>query len=82
MAECLLMLAGSGGWYEDEPGHKCSVCMRVFSSGQALGGHKRCHREIAATAARVCGGFDLNLPLFDDPNHDSSSCYLDLRLGL
>ncbi|XP_057787036.1 uncharacterized protein LOC131004374 [Salvia miltiorrhiza] len=23
--------------------HECSVCRRVFSSGQALGGHKRCH---------------------------------------
>ncbi|KAF7127855.1 hypothetical protein RHSIM_Rhsim11G0197100 [Rhododendron simsii] len=26
-------------------GHKCSICLRVFSSGQALGGHKRCHWE-------------------------------------
>ncbi|XP_016501110.1 zinc finger protein ZAT3-like [Nicotiana tabacum] len=26
-------------------GHKCSICLRVFSSGQALGGHKRCHGE-------------------------------------
>ncbi|CDP09972.1 unnamed protein product [Coffea canephora] len=23
--------------------HQCSICQRVFSSGQALGGHKRCH---------------------------------------
>ncbi|GMH17222.1 hypothetical protein Nepgr_019063 [Nepenthes gracilis] len=23
--------------------HECSVCHRIFSSGQALGGHKRCH---------------------------------------
>ncbi|KAI3829168.1 hypothetical protein L1987_03284 [Smallanthus sonchifolius] len=23
--------------------HKCSICSRVFASGQALGGHKRCH---------------------------------------
>ncbi|KAM7275986.1 hypothetical protein ACFE04_017852 [Oxalis oulophora] len=23
--------------------HQCSICNRVFSSGQALGGHKRCH---------------------------------------
>lgn len=28
-------------------GHKCSICLRVFSSGQALGGHKRCHWEKA-----------------------------------
>ncbi|KAI5076814.1 hypothetical protein GOP47_0008879 [Adiantum capillus-veneris] len=23
--------------------HQCSICNRVFSTGQALGGHKRCH---------------------------------------
>ncbi|XP_073133000.1 zinc finger protein ZAT6-like [Henckelia pumila] len=23
--------------------HECTICRRVFSSGQALGGHKRCH---------------------------------------
>ncbi|KAF8412982.1 hypothetical protein HHK36_000954 [Tetracentron sinense] len=23
--------------------HECSICRRIFSSGQALGGHKRCH---------------------------------------
>lgn len=23
--------------------HECSICHRVFNSGQALGGHKRCH---------------------------------------
>ena len=23
--------------------HECSICHRVFMSGQALGGHKRCH---------------------------------------
>ncbi|MCD7447471.1 hypothetical protein HAX54_029737 [Datura stramonium] len=26
-------------------GHKCSICLRVFSSGQTLRGHKRCHWE-------------------------------------
>ncbi|CAK9189814.1 unnamed protein product [Sphagnum troendelagicum] len=24
-------------------GHECSICHRIFNSGQALGGHKRCH---------------------------------------
>ncbi|TKW10903.1 hypothetical protein SEVIR_6G198900v4 [Setaria viridis] len=27
--------------------HKCSVCAREFATGQALGGHKRCHWEKA-----------------------------------
>ncbi|KAE8672814.1 Zinc finger protein ZAT10 [Hibiscus syriacus] len=25
--------------------HKCSVCHKTFPTGQALGGHKRCHYE-------------------------------------
>ncbi|EPS61507.1 hypothetical protein M569_13292, partial [Genlisea aurea] len=29
--------------------HECSVCRRIFSSGQALGGHKRCHWLAAPT---------------------------------
>ncbi|KAH7431810.1 hypothetical protein KP509_08G067600 [Ceratopteris richardii] len=31
--------------------HQCSICQRVFSSGQALGGHKRCHWAADKTAA-------------------------------
>ncbi|OMP01860.1 Zinc finger, C2H2-like protein [Corchorus olitorius] len=27
--------------------HTCSICYKTFSSGQALGGHKRCHYEAA-----------------------------------
>src|SRR3954471_20682895 len=31
----------------DEKGyiHKCEYCHKVFSTGQALGGHKTCHRS-------------------------------------
>lgn len=31
--------------FSQKPGrpHQCSICQRVFLSGQALGGHKRCH---------------------------------------
>ncbi|EPS65907.1 zinc finger family protein, partial [Genlisea aurea] len=29
-------------------GHKCVICQRIFTSGQALGGHLRCHWEKAA----------------------------------
>ena len=34
-------------------GHKCNVCNRGFASGQALGGHRRCHlvRDAAAVIA-------------------------------
>ncbi|CAL4943199.1 unnamed protein product [Urochloa decumbens] len=46
--------------------HECSVCRKTFPSGQALGGHKRCHYEGAggsvSTASGLCRGFDLNVP--------------------
>ncbi|XP_057952930.1 uncharacterized protein LOC131147171 [Malania oleifera] len=33
-----------GGYYmEKSEGHQCSICFKVFRSGQALGGHKRTH---------------------------------------
>ncbi|CAI9786024.1 unnamed protein product [Fraxinus pennsylvanica] len=31
--------------------HECTICHRVFSSGQALGGHKRCHWITSNTPA-------------------------------
>ncbi|KAG0449623.1 hypothetical protein HPP92_027197 [Vanilla planifolia] len=31
--------------------HECSICHRQFSSGQALGGHKRCHWITSSSAA-------------------------------
>lgn len=56
--------------------HECSICHKCFPSGQALGGHKRCHYEgpIGNTSHRGVtssegGGstsshrdFDLNMP--------------------
>ncbi|KAF5183216.1 Zinc finger protein zat9 [Thalictrum thalictroides] len=32
--------------------HECPVCFKVFASGQALGGHKRCHVFEASEARR------------------------------
>ncbi|KAI3447889.1 hypothetical protein Pfo_004554 [Paulownia fortunei] len=71
-----------GEMIKDNNGHRCSICLRVFSSGQALGGHMRCHWEKVDEPSRVFG-FDLNLaaPVQDDDD-SSSSLALDLRLGL
>ncbi|GJX08948.1 zinc finger protein ZAT3-like protein [Tanacetum coccineum] len=78
--------------------HKCSICSKVFSSGQALGGHKRCHWEKddyavqAASTSVVSQGrcnldllcrLDLNVPVPREDHHPSgSNVGLDLRLGL
>lgn len=55
----------------DRP-HQCTVCGRGFATGQALGGHKRCHYwdgtsvsmsmsvSVSASSA-VLRNFDLNL---------------------
>ncbi|XP_010525977.1 PREDICTED: zinc finger protein ZAT4-like [Tarenaya hassleriana] len=55
--------------------HECSICHRVFSSGQALGGHKRCHwitsnnsSDHAASASFA--KFDLNFPAPPDDKSD------------
>lgn len=52
--------------------HECSICHRCFATGQALGGHKRCHYEGTVGGGHVSTGvtssshsqrgFDLNLP--------------------
>lgn len=52
----------------DKKIHECPVCLRVFSSGQALGGHKRSHvTGSSATLVKDLTKFgdsliDLNLP--------------------
>ncbi|KAL1541198.1 zinc finger protein ZAT3-like [Salvia divinorum] len=68
-------------------GHKCSICFRVFSSGQALGGHMRCHWDKAEEPSML-RDFNLNLapPLQDDDDASSlpyppTGLALDLRLG-
>uniref|UniRef100_J3LBZ2 C2H2-type domain-containing protein n=2 Tax=Oryza brachyantha TaxID=4533 RepID=J3LBZ2_ORYBR len=56
--------------------HKCAVCHLGFASGQALGGHKRCHWDrscavatagssttsASSPAAKNATALDLNLP--------------------
>ncbi|XP_042517060.1 zinc finger protein ZAT10-like [Macadamia integrifolia] len=54
--------------------HECSVCHKTFPTGQALGGHKRCHysgpttssSDGPASSSQSQRGFDLNLPAFPE----------------
>ncbi|OEL30895.1 Zinc finger protein AZF2 [Dichanthelium oligosanthes] len=55
--------------------HECSVCKKTFPTGQALGGHKRCHYEGGSGATNIAStstgtgfsrGFDLNIPALPD----------------
>nr|XP_027091866.1 zinc finger protein ZAT3-like [Coffea arabica] len=76
-------------------GHKCTICLRVFSSGQALGGHKRCHWEKGdepsgftqdlnpfSSGKEGSSGLDLNLPAPAEDDDSSSSYYSGLALDL
>ena len=75
--------AGSAGAGEGKAAaHECNVCGKAFPTGQALGGHKRCHydgtigsaaaparagsRASATAVPAASGGFDLNLPALPD----------------
>ncbi|KAK8445652.1 hypothetical protein SEVIR_9G363500v4 [Setaria viridis] len=67
--------ASAGGLDETAPGpHRCTICRRGFATGQALGGHKRCHYwdgmsvSVSVSASGTTGSsgvtvrdFDLNL---------------------
>ncbi|CAD6204129.1 unnamed protein product [Miscanthus lutarioriparius] len=66
-----VITTSSAGGSSGQGRHRCSVCHRSFATGQALGGHKRCHYwdglSVSLTESAPLGsgsnvrGFDLNL---------------------
>ncbi|KAG8083128.1 hypothetical protein GUJ93_ZPchr0014g47287 [Zizania palustris] len=72
--------------------HECSVCHRVFTTGQALGGHKRCHWLTSSSVDHTSSVANLT-PLADDlvgaackrlsfrPMLDASEPALELSIG-
>lgn len=67
--------SGSGEAGAGSKVHECNVCRKTFPTGQALGGHKRCHYDgtigsaaAGPKAAATSTGrtFDLNLPALPD----------------
>ncbi|XP_010452330.1 PREDICTED: zinc finger protein ZAT6-like [Camelina sativa] len=73
---------GGGGAGSVVKSHVCSICHKSFATGQALGGHKRCHYEgktggsssvsnsegVGSTShvSSSHRGFDLNIPLIPE----------------
>ncbi|KAL0896803.1 hypothetical protein Bca101_080764 [Brassica carinata] len=67
--------------------HECTICHRVFSSGQALGGHKRCHwltpstNYLRMTPLNDSSTQHHSQPL-DEPSLDLNlACAVDPRVG-
>ncbi|XP_071687313.1 uncharacterized protein [Rutidosis leptorrhynchoides] len=56
--------------------HECSICFRVFSSGQALGGHKRSH----LTAEAKLNHQNMNMSENVDKPVNEIRCFLDLNM--
>ncbi|KAL0695381.1 hypothetical protein Bca4012_062561 [Brassica carinata] len=69
------MVKKASGANKNSKGHKCPICFKVYSSGQALGGHKRSHTTIANQEQRIKHKaddmqLDLNLPGQDDDDDE------------
>ncbi|GMJ00762.1 hypothetical protein like AT3G60580 [Hibiscus trionum] len=80
-------VGGATSSMTDKKVHECPVCFRVFSSGQALGGHKRSHvitgQVALATPVRSSkklgdSFIDLNLPA---PTDDDDASQIELSLS-
>ncbi|KAF5188325.1 Zinc finger protein zat2 [Thalictrum thalictroides] len=61
--------------------HECSICYRIFSSGQALGGHKRCHwiTSDMSTIAKFHHFKDDESQFLQTPIFSKSDALLDLN---
>ncbi|KAF5204977.1 Zinc finger protein [Thalictrum thalictroides] len=61
-------------------GHKCGICLRVFTSGQALGGHMRCHWEKdEGTSSLSQQGMNVNLNNNNNASTSRDGFALDLN---
>ncbi|OMO73260.1 hypothetical protein CCACVL1_17374 [Corchorus capsularis] len=74
--------------------HRCQICSKVFASGQALGGHKRCHTHISKESesrdrqlkkqlefADICDAMDLNHPFIHTEEANGDVGFMACRVG-
>ncbi|KZV32853.1 hypothetical protein F511_18742 [Dorcoceras hygrometricum] len=69
---------GSAAGVEEEKVHECPFCERVFSSGQALGGHKRSHFVRGGGISRT----NMVRPVVSTPDESISRNGKHLKLDL
>ncbi|KAE8733718.1 Zinc finger protein ZAT10 [Hibiscus syriacus] len=60
--------------------HECSICHKSFPTGQALGGHKRCHYEGGAGNSASCMTTFEGVGSTNTMNHISQRVEFDLSL--
>ncbi|KAL2892482.1 Zinc finger protein ZAT9 [Bienertia sinuspersici] len=63
--------------------HECPVCLRVFSSGQALGGHKRSHvlaNNVNGVAEKSSPTKKMMMMISSSSNYHANESLIDLNL--
>ncbi|KAI5647400.1 hypothetical protein M9H77_33405 [Catharanthus roseus] len=50
--------------------HECTICHRIFSTGQALGGHKRCHWMTSSNSPTDYSSSPPSLPKINHHHHN------------
>ncbi|XVF60652.1 hypothetical protein PTKIN_Ptkin08bG0065500 [Pterospermum kingtungense] len=68
--------------------HECGICLKVFASGQALGGHKRSHilkdpgtSDKQLEFSDISDAIDLNLPVMHNEEANGDIGFKSCRVG-
>lgn len=62
--------------------HQCSICYKVFPSGQALGGHKRCHYDGGAAMTSTTTGSGSSTTTSGGTHRDNKNSEKRVVLGM
>ncbi|XP_057964026.1 zinc finger protein ZAT10-like [Malania oleifera] len=62
--------------------HECSICHKSFSTGQALGGHKRCHYDGGSGAGAGAGAGAGSVAVSSSEGAGSTQSHRDFDLNL